>query len=83
MNLGACRKLACTPKSAAWYRAVQLAHLKTPINTAHTKATPSCFSPGPNASPPFEILYLAETPPVAHFEIGALAGDPLVPGGLL
>lgn len=83
MNLGACRKLACAPETGTWYRAVRLAHLNTPINTAHTKATPSRFSAGPDASRPFEILYLTETPQVAQFEIGALAGDPLVVGGTL
>ena len=83
MNLGVCRKLAHTPETATWYRAVRLAHLKTPINTAHTKTAPSRFSAGPNASPPFEILYLTETPQVAQFEIGAQAGDPLVIGGTL
>jgi hypothetical protein len=56
---------------------------KTPINTAHTKATPSRFSAGSNANPPFEILYLSESLQVAQFEIGALAGDPLVVGGIL
>ena len=66
-----------------WYRAVKLAHLTTPINTAHTRATPSRFAPGPNASSPFEILYLSESLQVAQFEIGALAGDPLLIGGLL
>ena len=83
MNLGPCRKLTCTPETGIWFRAVRLVHLNTPINTAHTKTTPSRFSPGPNASPPFEILYLTETPQVAQFEIGALAGDPLAVGGIL
>jgi hypothetical protein len=83
VNLGACRRLASAPETGIWYRAVRLAHLNTPINTAHTKATPSRFSAGPNASRPFEILYLTETPQVAQFEIGALAGDPLVVGGTL
>jgi hypothetical protein len=83
VNLGACRNLASTPETGTWYRAVRLAHLDTPINTAHTKATPSRFWAGPDASPPFEILYLTETPLVAQFEIGALASDPLVVGGTL
>jgi hypothetical protein len=83
VNLGACRKLGHSPETGTWYRAVSLDNLTTPINTAHTKATPSRFSAGPNATPPFEILYLAETPQVAQFEIGAQAGDPLVVGGIL
>lgn len=53
MNLGACPKLGHSPETGMWYRAVRLAHLTTPINTAHTKATPSRFSSGPNAMPPY------------------------------
>jgi hypothetical protein len=83
VNLGACRKLDKTPETGTWYRAVRLAYINTPINTAHTKGTPSRFSAGPDASPPFEILYLTETPQVAQFEIGALMGDPLAVGGTL
>jgi hypothetical protein len=78
VNLGACRRLDCSPETGVWYRAVRLAHVGTPINTTHTKATPSRFSAGPDANPPFEILYLSESPQVAQFEIGALAGDPLL-----
>jgi hypothetical protein len=83
VNLGACRNLSHSPETGTWYRAVGLAHLTTPINTTHTKATPSRFSAGPNVSSPFEILYLAESPQVALFEFGALMGDPLVVGGTL
>jgi len=83
VNLGACRRLATAPETAAWYRAVTLAHLQTPIDTAHTKDAPSRFSAGPKASRPFEVLYLSETPQVALFEINALAGDPFVVGGTL
>ena len=83
MNLGACLQLNHTPETGAWYRAVKLVHLATPINTAHTKGTPSRFSAGPYANPPFEILYLSETPQVAQFEIGAQAGNPLAVGGTL
>src|SRR5262249_23734516 len=49
----------------------------------HTKLTRSRFSSGPDAKPPFEILYLTETSHVAQFEIGALLGDPLTVGGIL
>ena len=77
MNLGACRKLDLGPETGVWYRAVWLPHLRTPINTAHTKAFRSRFSPGPNANPPFEILYLSESLQVAQFEIGAWRATPL------
>jgi hypothetical protein len=83
VNLAACRKLAVTPENGTWYRAVQVVHLKTPINTAHTTRYPTRFSAGPDASRPFEILYLADNPLVAQFETVALAGDPLTVGGLL
>ena len=83
MNFGACRKLDHSPETGTWFQAVALAHLGTPISTAHTKATSSRFSAGPKASAPFEILNLAETFQVAQFEIGALYGDPLVVGGTL
>lgn len=83
MNLGACRKLTCTPETGTWYRAVALAHLGTPINTAHTTRSASRFSPGPKGIPPFEILYLTETPQAAPFEIGVVMGDPLQIGGTL
>ena len=80
MNLRACSQLTHGPETGTWFRAVKLLHLNTPINTAHTKTEPSRFSAGPKASQPFEILYLSENPQVAQFEIGALFGDPLVPG---
>jgi hypothetical protein len=83
VNLAACRNLDLGPETARWYRAVRLEHLHNAIKTAHTKDTRSRFSAGPDANPRFEILYLTETPIVAQFEIGALAGDPLVVGGIL
>jgi hypothetical protein len=83
VNLGACRKLDLSPETGVWYRTVGLEHLTTPIDTAHTKATISRFSAGPIASSPFEILYLSESFQVAQFEFGALAGNPLVVGGIL
>jgi hypothetical protein len=83
VNLGACSHLDRAPETGTWFRAVALAHLRTPINTAHTRATISRFSAGRNANPPFEILYLSETPQVALFETGMMAGDPLVVGATL
>ena len=62
-------RLGCPPEDPHQYRPHQ--------------SFPSRFSPGPNANPPFEILYLSESPQVAQFEIGRLAGDPLVVGGIL
>lgn len=41
------------------------------------------FNAGPNAQPPFEVLYLAEDPQVALFEVGALLGPPAQPGGVV
>jgi hypothetical protein len=83
VNLAACASLTLVPETRTWYRATELHFVAVPINTAHTKAVISRFSPGPSASPPFEILYLADSPLVAQFEAGFLLGSPLVPGGVL
>lgn len=47
------------------------------------KTTPSRFSPGRLAKTAFEVLYLAENPLVAMFEVRALYGSPSAPGGVV
>ena len=81
MNLGAVASLTLRPERNTWYRAVDPRYLPTALSTAHTPRIPSRFSPGPLATRPFEILYLAESHMVALFEVGALFGSPTVPGG--
>jgi hypothetical protein len=86
MNLGAAAvsSLALAPLSrSVWYRAVNPHFLPTALSTAHTRSLFSRYSPGPLASRPFEILYLAENHLVALFEVRALFGSPLRPGGLV
>jgi hypothetical protein len=83
VNLVACASLTLVPETRTWYRATELSYAAVPINTAHTKAVISRFSPGPGANPPFAILYLGDSPLVAQFEGEFLWGSPLSPGGVL
>jgi len=83
MNLGACRKLRLAPVVGVWFRTVELRFLEVSLNTSHTKETPSRFSGGPEASRPFEVLYLCENTLVSHFEVGALLGSHWDPASIL
>jgi hypothetical protein len=53
------------------------------LHSKHTKLISSRFSEGRLARPPFEILYLAENPMVALFEVEALLGSPTMPGDVV
>jgi hypothetical protein len=55
----------------------------TALQTAQSMVNPSRFNAGASANPPFEVLYLAENPQVALFEVGAMLGTPTQPGGVL
>lgn len=44
---------------------------------------PSRLNAGDTAQPQFEVLYLAETPVVALFEVQAVFGSPVQPGGVV
>jgi RES domain-containing protein len=83
MNLAACGSLPLIPETGTWYRAVQPGYLHTALSTSHTTRFPSRYNAGSAASPPYETLYLAENPMVAQFEVGALFGTPLKPGGIV
>lgn len=76
MKLSACRRLTLRPINAIWYRAIAARFLQTALGTAHTAQVLSRFSPGKWAQTPFEILYLAESPNVALYEVGAIFGPP-------
>jgi RES domain len=76
MRLAACERLALQPVNTKWYRAISPEYWKSALGTAHTPMVRSRFSPGPAAETPFEILYLADTPTVALYEVGALFGPP-------
>lgn len=79
MNLAACSGLPAHPESRPWYRAADTQFLPSALATAHTVGYASRFSAGPKAATPFEILYLAEDPQLALFEVNALFGDPANP----
>jgi hypothetical protein len=76
MNLTACKHLALQPINAIWYRAISAEHWRTALRTDHTVQTPTRFNPGQATRTPFEILYLAENPIVALYEVGAILGPP-------
>lgn len=83
MNLAACGALPRRPETQVWFRAIQPQFWTTSLATAQTKVIPSRFNAGATASPQFEILYLAENPMVALFEVQALFGTPTQPGGVI
>ncbi len=87
MNLAGVSGLSHAPlPQTIWYRAINTAFMKTPLGVAHSAYIPSRFNEGPPPSPfgrPFEILYLAQNPLVALYEVGALYGSPSTPGGAI
>jgi RES domain-containing protein len=74
VKLGNCRKLALSPIRGVWFRAIEPRHAATPLQTSQSVKNRSRFSPGPAAASPFEILYLAENPTTALFEVRAVLG---------
>jgi hypothetical protein len=83
MNLSAVGGLPCRPITAVWYRAVEPQHLPEVLGYSHARRFASRFFEGPHAATPFDILYLAENPLVALFEVGALYGSLLIPGNVV
>jgi hypothetical protein len=83
MNLAAAAGLPTCSIKAVWYRAVDPRYLPTALHYSHTRLFASRYYEGPTAAVPFEIVYLAENPLVALFEVEALFGSPLIPGGLI
>lgn len=71
MNIAGCASLAHAPLTGTWFRAIPPHHWQTSLNTAHTTNSRSRFSAGPDANPPFEILYLCENGTIALEEVGA------------
>jgi RES domain-containing protein len=76
MRLAACETLLIQPVVAKWYRAIPAEYWKAALGTAHTSRTRSRFSPGNDSDPRFEIIYLADSPSVALYEVSALFGPP-------
>jgi RES domain-containing protein len=83
VNLAACGALPRRPETGVWFRAIQPQFWVTSLATAQTAVIPSRFNAGATATLPFEILYLAENPMVALFEVQALFGSPTQPGSVI
>jgi RES domain-containing protein len=83
MNLAACPQLPTTPLTGTWFRAIQPQHWLTSLQTTQTRMIPGRFNIGSAANPGFAVLYLAENPMVALFEVQALLGTPSTPGGVV
>jgi hypothetical protein len=84
MKFAACAALDRSPENRVWYRAIQARFWQTALNTAQTRTFPIRYNAGPAATPPFEVLYLAEDHLVALFEVEALLGSSYPgPGGVL
>ncbi len=83
MKVAGCSRLALSAETGDWFRAVDLKfwNIKDPLYTAHTKPIPTRYNPGSLLTPSeqFEVLYLAENPQVALFEVGALLSSPTAP----
>ena len=65
-----------------WYRAIPTIFLSTALSVAHSRTVPGRFNDGSLAAPSFPVLYLAEDPVLALFEVQALFGSP-APGGIV
>jgi RES domain-containing protein len=77
MRLRHCRNLTRFPVNGVWYRAVRPQHFQTTLAFAHTATIPGRYNPGSIQRPAFTVLYLAEDPTVALFEVQAMLGTPL------
>jgi hypothetical protein len=71
------------PQGGTWYRAIPPSFLPAALSTTYTATVSSRFSDGSLLTPSFPMLYLAETNMLALFEVGALFGSPMMPGGLV
>jgi hypothetical protein len=80
MNLNPLPPLPRVPERSSWFRAVSLKYLETALNSSHTSITSSRFSSGSILIPSHEIVYLAKTPELALYEVGAMLGTPFKPG---
>lgn len=76
IRLAACSTLRTRAEVNTWYRAVRLPHLGTALSTAHTLDVSGRFHFGSATALSFPVLYLAENPMVALFEVRALLGSP-------
>jgi RES domain-containing protein len=68
--------LPVKPLTGTWYRAIPPIFLQTALKTSHSRTVPGRFNDGSSTSPAFSVLYLAEDPMLALFEVEALYGSP-------
>jgi RES domain len=73
MKMSSCERLALRLLNAKWYRAILPEYWKSALATSQS---PSRFSPGAAAETPFEMIYLADSPTVALYEVRAQFGSP-------
>ncbi len=64
--------------SGNWVRMILRQHAGSALSTSHTRNHPGRFNTVTATYPGFEVLYLAESPLVAQFEVSALLGSPAV-----
>lgn len=76
-------RLSVHPQGGVWYRAIPPHFIATALNVSHTKMVPGRFNDASPSAPSFPVLYLAENPMLALFEVQSLFGSPLTPGGLV
>lgn len=72
------------PTTPDWHRAIRPGFVSKPtaLATHHTRTIPGRYNDGTLAKPSFPVLYLAEDPIVALFEVQALVGSPLAVTGI-
>jgi len=75
-------RLTYKPLTGIWYRAIATVFLPTALSASHSRTVPGRFNDGSVAVPSFPVLYLAEDPLLAMFEVQALFGSP-TPGGIV
>lgn len=78
MNLAACGGLPRTPENGTWYRAINPAFLPTALQSSHTRTVYTRFNAGPllPGAAQYEILYFADDPITAMYEVDAVFGPP-------
>jgi hypothetical protein len=79
MKPAGCARLNLRPQTGTWFRALNLRHWKTQLDTDHSRTSPSRFSNASAGAPLYRILYLGENHQVAIYEVGALLGNPNAP----
>jgi hypothetical protein len=77
MRLARARLLTRRPLTGVWFRAIRPQFFPSALASTHTATIPGRFNAGSSQRPGFQVIYLAEDPLVALFEVNALLGSPL------